>query len=101
MMIPALAATASAENSELADRYAKVYASRRDFSPSNVNPFWIRESSSFRYVRETPEGRLYVRVDAGRKDRITESPDAMTRHNKQKTTLNQYNTRHKKTKNTL
>ena len=49
--------------------YNRAYALREKFSAnkvyySNVTPQWIEGSDSFWYVRNTPEGRVYVSVDA-------------------------------------
>lgn len=54
--------------------YRRAYSSGEKFSAnkvfySNVNPEWIDETHHFWYVRNTPEGRLYVLVDADHKNR--------------------------------
>ena len=36
---------------------------------SNVRPSWLKGKPAFRYVRETPQGRKYVIVDAKSKKR--------------------------------
>ena len=57
-----------------ADDYRRAYALKEKFSPdkvfySNVNPQWIEGTHQFWYVRNTPDGRLYVSVDADKKAR--------------------------------
>lgn len=52
-----------------ADDYRRAYALRDKYSASkvyysNVRPTWIADADSFWYVRNTPEGRVYVMVDA-------------------------------------
>ena len=54
--------------------YRRAYSSGEKFSAnkvfySNVNPEWIDETHHFWYVRNTPEGHLYVLVDADHKNR--------------------------------
>lgn len=49
--------------------YNRAYAARRNFGShnvyySNVKPVWLEHGKSFWYVRETPDGRKYVLVDA-------------------------------------
>lgn len=56
------------------DDYRRAYALKEKFSAdkvfySNVNPQWIEGTHQFWYVRNTPDGRLYVSVDAGKKAR--------------------------------
>lgn len=36
---------------------------------SGVNPVWIEDTGNFWYVRHTPQGDEYVRVDAARRKR--------------------------------
>lgn len=57
-----------------ADDYRRAYALKEKFSVdkvfySNVNPQWIEGTHQFWYVRNTPDGRLYVSVDADKKAR--------------------------------
>lgn len=57
-----------------ADDYRRAYALKEKFSAdkvfySNVNPQWIEGTHQFWYVRNTPDGRLYVSVDADKKAR--------------------------------
>ena len=57
-----------------ADDYRRAYALKEKFSAdkvfySNVNPQWIEGTHQFWYVRNTPDGCLYVSVDADNKDR--------------------------------
>ena len=52
-----------------ADDYRRAYSLRDKYSASkvfysNVRPTWIADADSFWYVRNTPEGRVYVMVDA-------------------------------------
>ncbi len=56
------------------DDYKRAYELRDKFNArnvyySNVNPKWIEDTHSFWYVRETPEGRVYVSVDADSRKR--------------------------------
>lgn len=56
------------------DDYRRAYALKEKFSAdkvfySNVNPQWIEGTHQFWYVRNTPDGRLYVSVDADKKAR--------------------------------
>lgn len=56
------------------DDYNRAYSLRDKFSSnkvfySNVNPEWIEGTHQFWYVRSTPEGRVYVSVDADKKGR--------------------------------
>lgn len=56
------------------DDYRRAYALKEKFSTdkvfySNVNPQWIEGTHQFWYVRNTPDGRLYVSVDADKKAR--------------------------------
>lgn len=56
------------------DDYNRAYELRDKFNSrnvyySNVNPVWIGNTHSFWYVRETPEGRSYVTVDADTRKR--------------------------------
>ena len=57
-----------------ADDYRRAYALKEKFSAdkvfySNVNPEWIGETHYFWYVRNTPDGRIYVLVDADTQNR--------------------------------
>lgn len=57
-----------------ADDYRRAYALKEKFSAdkvfySNVNPQWIEGTHQFWYVRNTPDGHLYVSVDADKKAR--------------------------------
>lgn len=57
-----------------ADDYRRAYVLKEKFSAdkvfySNVNPQWIEGTHQFWYVRNTPDGRLYVSVDADKKAR--------------------------------
>lgn len=52
--------------------YNRAYSLRDKFSAnkvfySNVNPEWIEGTHQFWYVRNTPEGRIYVAVNADKK----------------------------------
>lgn len=52
--------------------YNRAYSLRERFSSnnvfySNVNPEWIEGTHQFWYVRNTPEGRIYVAVNADKK----------------------------------
>lgn len=54
--------------------YHRAYSLAERFSPdkvyySNVRPSWIGGSHAFWYIRHSPEGDCYVRVDADRKSR--------------------------------
>lgn len=54
--------------------YNRAYSLRDKFSAnkvfySNVNPEWIEGTHQFWYVRNTPEGRIYVAVHADKKGR--------------------------------
>ncbi|MDE6770498.1 MAG: S9 family peptidase, partial [Muribaculaceae bacterium] len=54
--------------------YKRAYELRDKFNArnvyySNVVPTWIGDTHSFWYVRETPEGRVYVSVDADSRKR--------------------------------
>ena len=56
------------------DDYNRAYALREKFSAnkvfySNVTPQWIEGTHQFWYVRNTPEGRIYVSVNADKKNR--------------------------------
>ena len=56
------------------DDYRRAYALKEKFSAdkvfySNVDPQWIEGTHQFWYVRNTPDGRLYVSVDADKKAR--------------------------------
>ena len=56
------------------DDYNRAYALREKFSAnkvfySNVTPQWIEGTHQFWYVRNTPEGRIYVSVNADKKSR--------------------------------
>lgn len=57
-----------------AEDYRRAYALREKFGAnkvfySNVNPQWIEGTHHFWYVRNTPDGRIYVAVDADKKRR--------------------------------
>lgn len=57
-----------------AEDYRRAYALRDKYSASkvyysDVRPSWIARTDSFWYVRNTPEGRVYVVVDAGTQQR--------------------------------
>lgn len=57
-----------------AEDYRRAYALREKFGAdkvfySNVNPQWIEGTHCFWYVRNTPDGRVYVSVDADKKKR--------------------------------
>lgn len=57
-----------------AEDYRRAYALRDKYSASKVyysgvRPSWIARTDSFWYVRNTPEGRVYVVVDAGTQQR--------------------------------
>lgn len=57
-----------------AEDYRRAYALRDKYSASKVyysgvRPSWIALTDSFWYVRNTPEGRVYVVVDAGTQQR--------------------------------
>ena len=57
-----------------AEDYRRAYALRDKYSASKVyysgvRPSWIVRTDSFWYVRNTPEGRVYVVVDAGTQQR--------------------------------
>lgn len=52
--------------------YNRAYSLRDKFSAnkvfySNVNPEWIEGTHQFWYIRNTPEGRIYVAVNADKK----------------------------------
>lgn len=54
--------------------YNRAYSLRDKFSNnkvfySNVNPEWIEGTHQFWYIRNTPEGRIYVSVNAEKKGR--------------------------------
>lgn len=54
--------------------YRRAYSLREKFSAnkvfySNVNPQWIEGTHQFWYVRHTPDGRIYVSVNADKKAR--------------------------------
>ena len=54
--------------------YRRAYSAGEKFSAnkvfySNVNPEWIGETHYFWYVRNTPDGRIYVLVDADTQNR--------------------------------
>lgn len=56
------------------DDYNRAYSLRDKFSSnkvfySNVSPEWIEGTHQFWYVRNTPEGRVYVSVNADKKGR--------------------------------
>lgn len=57
-----------------ADDYRRAFALRDKFNAdkvyySNVVPQWIGRTHRFWYIRHTPEGRLYVTVDADKQSR--------------------------------
>ena len=57
-----------------ADDYRRAYSLREKFSDkhvmyADVRPDWVGDSHTFWYVRHTPEGRVYVSVDADRNRR--------------------------------
>ena len=57
-----------------ADDYQRAYSLKQKFSSnkvfySDVNPRWIEGTHQFWYVRNTPEGKVYVTVDADTKER--------------------------------
>lgn len=57
-----------------ADDYRRAYSLREKYSANNVyyanvTPQWIENTHGFWYVRNTPEGRIYVAVNADKKDR--------------------------------
>ena len=57
-----------------AEDYKRAYSLAKTFSRENVYcsdvmPVWIINSNSFWYVRNTPQGRIYVVTDANRKTR--------------------------------
>ncbi|MFA5302576.1 MAG: DPP IV N-terminal domain-containing protein, partial [Bacteroidales bacterium] len=54
--------------------YKRAYALAKTFSSenvyySNVRPVWIKKSDSFWYNRNTPQGSVYVVIDANKKTR--------------------------------
>ena len=54
--------------------YNRAYELREKYNSkhvfySNVNPQWIDGTNLFWYVRNTPEGNEYVKVDAGKQKR--------------------------------
>lgn len=54
--------------------YRRAYSAGEKFSAnkvsySNVNPEWIGQTHYFWYVRNTPDGRIYVLVDADTQNR--------------------------------
>lgn len=56
------------------DDYNRAYAIRAKYSSqkvmyANVQPQWIDGTRSFWYIRHTPEGNFYVKVDADKKKR--------------------------------
>ncbi len=56
--------------------YRRAFALQEKFSASNVyysnvRPHWVKGTHRFWYVRHTPEGRVYVMVDAQTKKRTT------------------------------
>ncbi len=65
-----------AEAQGTVDDYRRAYALKEKFSSdkvyySNVQPQWIGNTHHFWYVRHTPEGRVYVSVNADRHLRDT------------------------------
>lgn len=57
-----------------AEDYKRAYSLRQKFSRdkvyySDVNPRWIGDTHSFWYIRHTPEGDRYVKVDADKQRR--------------------------------
>ena len=68
-MAALLAATLNGGAQGTVDDYNRAYAMRAKYSSNkvmyaNVQPQWIDGSNSFWYVRHTPEGNFYVKVDA-------------------------------------
>lgn len=56
------------------DDYRRAHSLRDKFSAnkvlySDVSPQWIKDTHQFWYIRKTPTGRVYVSVDADKKDR--------------------------------
>ena len=56
------------------DDYKRAYSLSKKFGRdkvmySDVNPQWIKGTHSFWYIRNTPEGRIYVITDADKKAR--------------------------------
>ncbi len=56
------------------DDYNRAYELPRRFSAdkvyySDVNPHWVGGTTTFWYVRNTPEGRIYTKVDARKRKR--------------------------------
>ena len=54
--------------------FKRAYALAKTFSSenvyySNVRPVWIKKSDSFWYIRDTPQGSVYVVTDANKKTR--------------------------------
>lgn len=72
------------------DDYKRAYALSKKFGKdkvmySDVNPQWIKGTHCFWYVRNTPEGRVYVVTDAGKKVRKAlfdhrKLAESLTRH---------------------
>jgi dipeptidyl aminopeptidase/acylaminoacyl peptidase len=55
--------------------YKRAYAVAKTFSSenvyySNVRPVWIKKSDLFWYVRNTPQGRVYMVIDANKKTKV-------------------------------
>ncbi len=75
--LPVTAADAepSPSKKDIVEAYNKAYGARKKFGASNVfysnvNPRWLAGKNAFWYVRETPNGREYVIVDASQKKRF-------------------------------
>ena len=67
-----VSATALAQGT--VDDYRRAFASREKFGSQNiyysdVSPNWIKGTQRFWYVRNTPEGKVYVAVDADKRER--------------------------------
>lgn len=70
----ALLLTGEAQAQGTLDDYKRAYELRRKFGSGNVfydrmSPHWIGQAGSFWYVRNTPEGEEYVKVDASTQQR--------------------------------
>lgn len=69
-----LVVTHTAQAQGTKDDYMRAFSLREKFSAGNVyydrvNPHWIGQEGCFWYVRNTPEGEEYVRVDARNQQR--------------------------------
>lgn len=55
------------------DDYQRAFSLRDKFKDkvyySNVEPKWIGKTNKFWYIRNTPQGKIYVVVDAAKKSR--------------------------------